>query len=135
MLIVPYKLNKLEDKEGYSKYDEYNARFMDALNNDLNTSMAITSVYDVLSADMNDKTKLELIKNFDQVLSLDLLSARTAQEPEDDELTAFVLAKIEERKNAKKEKNFARADEIRDILKARGITLKDTPQGVQVIKE
>lgn len=114
-----------------AKYDEYNARFMDALNNDLNTSMAITSVYDVLSADMNDKTKLELIKNFDQVLSLDLLSARTAQEPEDDELTAFVLAKIEERKNAKKEKNFARADEIRAQLLEKGIVIEDTREGVR----
>ena len=36
---------------------------------------------------------------------------------------------------ARKAKNFARADEIRDLLKARGLTLKDTPQGVQVIKE
>ena len=49
----------------------------------------------------------------------------------DDELAAL----IEERQQARKEKNFARADEIRDMLKARGLLLKDTPQGVQIIKE
>lgn len=49
----------------------------------------------------------------------------------DDELAAL----IEERQQARKEKNFARADEIRDMLKARGLILKDTPQGVQIIKE
>ena len=49
----------------------------------------------------------------------------------DDEVKAL----IEERQEARKAKNFARADEIRDMLKARGITLKDTPQGVQIVKE
>ena len=42
---------------------------------------------------------------------------------------------IAERQEARKEKNFARADEIRDILKEKGYVLKDTPQGVQIIKE
>ena len=46
-----------------------------------------------------------------------------------------ILALVEERTAAKKAKNFARADEIRDMLKERGITLKDTPQGVEIIKE
>ena len=50
-------------------------------------------------------------------------------------MDADIEALIEERKQARKAKNFARADEIRDILKARGITLKDTPQGVQIIKD
>ena len=49
----------------------------------------------------------------------------------DDQLQAL----IDERQEARKAKNFARADEIRDLLKARGLILKDTPQGVQVIKE
>ena len=42
---------------------------------------------------------------------------------------------VDERQEARKAKNFARADEIRDLLKAKGITLKDTPQGVQIIQE
>ena len=44
-------------------------------------------------------------------------------------------ARVDERQEARKAKSFARADEIRDLLKAKGITLKDTPQGVQIIKE
>ena len=48
----------------------------------------------------------------------------------DDEISKLV----EERQQARAEKNFQRADEIRDMLKERGITLKDTPQGVQIIK-
>ena len=48
----------------------------------------------------------------------------------DDEINKLV----EERQQARAEKNFQRADEIRDMLKERGITLKDTPQGVQIIK-
>ena len=52
----------------------------------------------------------------------------------EDELGADIEALIEERQQARKEKNWARADEIRDQLAAQGITLKDTPQGVQVIR-
>ena len=54
---------------------------------------------------------------------------------EEVEIDAEVQALIDERQEARKAKNFARADEIRDILKARGLILKDTPQGVQVVKE
>ena len=54
---------------------------------------------------------------------------------EEAEIDPEVQALIDERQEARKAKNFARADEIRDILKARGLILKDTPQGVQVIKE
>ena len=51
------------------------------------------------------------------------------------EIEPEIQALIDERQAARKAKDFAKADEIRDQLKAMGITLKDTPQGVQVIKE
>ena len=57
------------------------------------------------------------------------------QQEEENDIDDDVQALVEERQEARKAKNFARADEIRDILKARGITLKDTPQGVQIIKD
>jgi len=113
-------------------FAEYKAKFEDALCNDMNTSMAITVLYDLLKAETNDATKLALVKDFDQVLSLDLTVA-PAEEPKaevDAELEAFVLAKIEERKEAKKAKDFAKADAIRDELLAKGVVIKDTREGV-----
>ncbi len=113
------------------KFDQMKAKFEDAICNDLNTSMAITVLYDLLKADMNDKTKLELVKDFDRVLSLNLTGGVKEEETGiDAELESFVLAKIEERKEAKKAKDFAKADAIRDELAAKGIVIKDTREGV-----
>ena len=115
-------------------FTELKERFMNALNGDLNTSVAVTAVYDVLKAKTNDATKLAVIADFDQVLSLNLISAAKAlQEKEvaeaaasaDPEIDALVAA----RTAAKKAKNFAEADRIRDELKAMGIEIIDTPQG------
>ena len=111
-------------------FDAYKAKFAEAVSNDLNTSMAITVLYDLLKADINDKTKLALVKDFDYVLCLDLTKAPEEAEGIDAELEAYVLAKIEERKEAKKAKDFATADAIRDELLARGIVIKDTREGV-----
>ena len=67
---------------------------------------------------------------FDKVLSLNLTTAQAdAKEEIDAELESYVLAKIEERKEAKKAKDFAKADAIRDELLAKGIELKDTREG------
>ena len=118
-------------------YADLKAKFEDALCNDLNTSMAITILYDVLKADINDATKLALINDFDYVLSLDLynqgkiLAAQSENAGVDAELEAFVLAKIEERAAAKKEKDFAKADAIREELLAKGVAIKDTREGVK----
>jgi cysteinyl-tRNA synthetase len=116
-------------------YRTFRAAFEDALCSDVNTSMAITVVYDLLKADINDKTKLALLKDFDQVLSLDLLEAAKARKESagsgvDEELSQFIQEKIAERAAAKKEKDFARADEIRAELLARGVAIKDTREGV-----
>ncbi len=114
------------------KFATYRTKFEEVLSNDMNTSMAITVLYDLLKADTNDATKLALIKDFDNVLSLDLtvVPAEEAKPEVDAELEAFVLAKIEERKAAKKAKDFATADAIRDELLAKGVVIKDTREGV-----
>ena len=110
-------------------FAEYKDKFIDTIGNDLNTSMAITMIYDLLKADVNDATKYALIKSFDEVLSLNLTSEETAKE-EDKELESYVLSKIEERAAAKKEKDFAKADAIREELLSKGIAIKDTREGV-----
>ncbi len=124
---------KEEGSVEQEKFQEYKDRFEKALCSDLNTSMALTVVYDLLKADMNDATKRALLQEFDQVLSLNLLTAVVEEEAGgvDEELEAQILAMIEERKAAKKEKNFARADEIRNSLLEMGIILEDTREGVK----
>lgn len=109
----------------------YREKFADGLGNDINTSSGISVLYDVLKADTNDATKVFLLEDMDTVLSLDLIPAAKAlgTKSVDSELEAFVLAKIEERKAAKKEKDFAKADAIRDELNAKGIAIKDTREG------
>ena len=110
---------------------EYKDKFVEAVGNDMNTSMGITLVYDVLKAEIDDATKRAVIDSYDYVLSLDLLKEEAEKESGvDAELEAFVLTKIEERKAAKKEKNFALADAIRDELLEKGIAIKDTREGV-----
>ena len=116
------------------KFDAWKARFQAVLCDDLNSSMALTVLYDMLKEDMSDATKYALAEDFDRVLSLDLTTAyaqRQAGDGVDAELEAYVLERIEERKAAKKARDFARADEIRDILLEKGIQLKDTREGVQ----
>ena len=120
------------DKVDADTYADYEKRFAEALAGDINTSSAITVLYDVLKADTDDTTKAALVLRFDEVLSLDLsraFSEDTGNADVDDELVAFIEAKIADRAAAKKEKDFAKADAIRDELAEKGITIKDTREG------
>ena len=110
------------------KFATYRAKFEEVLSNDMNTSMAITMIYDVLRDDMNDATKKALIASFDEILSLDLTVAEEVAAV-DTELEAFIVAKIAERKEAKKAKDFAKADAIRAELLEKGVQIKDTREG------
>ena len=116
-------------------FADFKKKFTDAVSNDLNTSMAITIVYDVLKADISDRTKLALIDDFEQVLDLGLRESGKAlleaSSSVDSELEAFINDKIAERAAAKKAKDFATADAIRDELLAKGVAIKDTREGVK----
>ena len=112
------------------------AKFDEALANDLNTSLAVTALYDVLKADTNEKTKLALINEFDKVLSLDLVEKAKAEGDKADEGTSVdseldreIKELIVKRAEAKKAKDFALADRIRNDLLERGITLIDSREG------
>ncbi len=122
-------------------------KFTKALDSDLNTSLAVTALYDVLKVQTNDATKLAAIEDFDRVLSLSLIekAAKKREELKKEALVAGeftilsesgeadpeVEAKIRARQDAKKAKNFAEADRIRDELKAAGIEVTDIPHGAK----
>ena len=110
-----------------NKTDAYQIRFKEAINNDLNTSSMMTLLYDVLKDDnLSDFSKLYLVDKFDQVLSLNLIEE---DKEIDEDFEKEILAKIEERNIAKKEKNYALADQIRDELLEKGIKLIDSREG------
>ena len=106
----------------------YQDAFAEAMGNDLNTSQALTVLYDVLKADISDATKRYLMDDFDRVFSLDL-TAPAEEDQADDELTAFVEEKLAQRQAARKEKDFAQADAIRQELLEKGVEIKDTREG------
>lgn len=103
-------------------YDEFDQKFKEYLSDDLNIANTLSLVYDLLKSEVNDATKYTLIRNWDQVFSLDL----TKEKEVDPELEAYILQKIEERALAKKNKDFAKADQIREELLKQNIVLKDT---------
>lgn len=122
-------LSLKEDGEVNEKqYLSYQTAFKEALSNDLNTSNALTVLYNVLKdEELNGSTKLELVNSFEEVLSLDLRKEETKELKE--ELKQYIETKIEERNQAKKDKNYALADSIREELKSKGVIIKDTREG------
>ncbi len=109
----------------YEKVKQFQNKFKEALENDLNTSLALTTLYDVIKSDLNGNEKLYLIEDFDKVLSLDLLK----EDKIDEDLKKYIEKKIEERNQAKKDKNYELADSIREELNKNNIIIKDTREG------
>ena len=137
-------LNENDGEVDTEAYAQLKAKFMAALDNDLNTSLAITALYDVLKAKTNGATKLALISDFDKVLCINMIeAAKKAKEAKakeenvdlyaefdrNDPFIAEIIDLIEKRKAAKKEKNFQEADRIRDYLAEKNVTLVDTSKG------
>lgn len=107
-------------------------KFKENMDNDLNTSLGITSIYDVLKANISDATKIYLLNDFDKVLSLDLV--KTANKLKEEKNSSIDTAKVEElikkRTEARANKDWATADAIRDELNAMNVVIKDTPDGI-----
>ena len=118
----------LTDNGEYNEedFDNYNNRFKECLSNDLNTSSAITVLFDLLKDNnISDRTKKLLVESFDKVLSLDLFK----EEVVDTELDSYIKEMIELRSTAKKNKDYNEADRIRNELLDKGIELIDTREG------
>ena len=128
-----------DEKAALDGFDKHRQDFIKAMDDDLNTADGISAVFELIT-DINTAVAdgatrefaseaLKILTELTEVLGL------LIQDEKEDEVDDEIKALIDERQEARKAKNFTRADEIRDILKEKGITLKDTPQGVQIIKE
>ena len=131
------KIKNLENKGELQQnlITKYQQLFKDAISNDLNTASALTVLYDVIKDnELNDNTKLYLINDFDQVLSLDL--TKTDELEVDQELLNYINEKINLRNTYKQNKQYQEADLIREELLNKGIMIKDTREGTtfEIIK-
>ena len=118
-----------------AKVEEYKQRFIETVGDDLNTSMGLTLLYEVLKADISARTKLAIIDVFDSVLSLDLQKGEIKNdEVSGGDETAHLEELLVKRAEAKKNKDWATADAIRDEVKAAGYLIVDTPEGAKLKK-
>lgn len=127
-----------EEKSAADGFDKYRKSFIDAMDDDLNTADGISAVFELVTA-INTQLRggatvafaaeaLRVLSELTDVLGI-------LREVDDGGVDAGIQALADERQRARADKNWARADEIRDELKAKGYTIKDTPQGVQIIKD
>ncbi len=118
------------------RFAELEQAFDNALGNDLNTAQAVTVLYDVLKADISRAQKIQLIREFDEVLGLDLMKHAEAKIKAEQEaasdIPAEIQALVDERAAARKAKDFAKADELRDKITALGWVIEETRQGTKV---
>ena len=110
-------------------------KFTDALDNDLNTSLALTAVFDVIKSDANARTKTALLEEFDKVLSLNLVdSARKLCQTKQEEIPDEVALLAARRAEARKAKDFALADKLRDEITALGYVIEETRKNKKITK-
>lgn len=122
------RIAKLQDGGSVDEIatDRYRQRFIETLGDDLNTSLGITLLYDVLKDErLDDATKLFQVRDFDRVLSLDLRMGLDNTEGPDAAFESWFSGKVKERLEARRRGDYGLADSIRDELRARGIALKD----------
>jgi cysteinyl-tRNA synthetase len=118
-----------------AEYDRLMQSFNDAMGNDINTAQSITCLYDVLKSKASNATKLALISEFDKVLGLDLIKkAQESNSSDESDVPAEVMELVEKRKEARKAKDFALADQIRDQITALGYEVRETRQGTEINK-
>ncbi|MBQ7410294.1 MAG: cysteine--tRNA ligase [Clostridia bacterium] len=134
-------LNRL--REGYLKHaegnedvsdeaiKEYEEKFLEAINDDLNMPVAMSVVWDVVKNPNKSKKLQNLLLKFDEVLGLDLKNYQKQENVLPEEITKLV----QERNEARTNKNWAESDRIRDILIENGYTVKDSKEGTIVEKQ
>ena len=124
-----------DEKIDEEEIKEYKQRFLDAVNDDLNMPLAMGIVWEVVRKNKKSKQFAELLLEFDRILGLDLENSKKyLEEQENVELPKEILELVEQRKIARENKDWAESDRIRDVLKEKGYTVKDTKEG-QIIEQ
>jgi len=123
---------KLRDpKVGCAEYEE---KFLEAINDDLNTAKALSVVWEMIKSDQPDSAKAESLLKMDQVLGLDFDSAKQKKKTIKIVVPAEVQLLIEERNGLRKQGSYTQADHVRNKIKKLGYNIKDTEKGVQIEK-
>ncbi|MGL5346720.1 MAG: cysteine--tRNA ligase [Peptostreptococcaceae bacterium] len=122
-------INK-DDNINESLINDYKIRFTKQINDDLNIANGFTILYEVIKDNnLNNLEKENLIRDFDKVLGLGLVELK--KNDLDDETISWINSLIEERKEARKNKDFDKSDKIRDLLLEKNIELLDTREGTK----
>lgn len=130
--LMPEKKGDIDKAE----FERLRAGFISAMDDDLNTSNAITALYDVVKSEADAATKLALIEDFDKVLSLGLTeAAQRLAAADDEELPEEIVKLAEQRKQARKSKDFALADSLRDKIVSLGYIVEETRQGTRITRK
>ena len=135
-------LNRL--REGYQKHltgtedvsdemlNEYEKKFHEAINDDLNMPQAISVVWDVIKNNVKSRKFAELLDKFDSVLGIKISERPTEEKVE---IPSEILQIAEERKVARREKDWAKSDELRDKIAELGYIIKDNKDGYEIVKK
>jgi cysteinyl-tRNA synthetase len=116
------EISKLEKPAG--NCPEFKEKFLSAINDDLNIPMALSVLQELLKSDCSSSAKRQSIIKFDKVLGLNLNQYKV-----DKVISEEVQKLIEERQIARQNKDFQKADELRQKLEEQGIKIKDLPDG------
>jgi cysteinyl-tRNA synthetase len=113
---------------------EYEKKFLEAVNDDLNMSKALSLVWELIKSDYSDSDKAESLLKMDQVLGLDLDKAREKRKKIKIVVPSEVQLLIEERNHLRKQGSYTQADHVRNKIKKLGYNIKDTKKGVEIEK-
>ncbi len=130
------KHQEAEENVPEEKIKEYEDKFLEMINDDLNIPTAMGLVWEIIRNPQKSKQYAQLLLKFDEVLGLDLINSKKyLDDAQKVELPEEILKLVEERKKARENKDWALSDKIRDELKEKGYIIKDTKEGMNIEKE
>ena len=112
------------------KIQEYETKFLEAINDNLNMPVAMSIVWDIIKSPKKSKKLGQLLLKFDEVLGFNLKDYKKQKA----EIPQEILDLVKQRKQVREEKNWAESDRIRDLILEKGYIVKDTKNGIEIEK-